>query len=75
MELAAARTFLDKQHPTLEAVARNDYNSYTLGIMGKHNVIIAILPKREYGIIAAAIITRDLVYTFPNIYIKFNSWC
>ncbi|KAJ5009127.1 Kinesin light chain [Colletotrichum sp. SAR 10_99] len=66
-ELAAARTFLDKQHPTPEAVARNDNNSYTLGTMGKHNVVIAILPKREYGIAAAATVARDLVRTFPNI--------
>ncbi|KAK2728443.1 Kinesin light chain 5 [Colletotrichum kahawae] len=66
-ELAAARTFLDKQHPTPEAIARNDNNSYTLGTMGKHNVVIAILPKREYGIAAAATVARDLVHTFPNI--------
>ncbi|KAF6797548.1 Kinesin light chain 5, partial [Colletotrichum musicola] len=66
-ELAAARTFLDEQHPTPEAVARNDNNSYTLGAMGKHNVVIAILPKREYGISAAATVARDLVHSFPNI--------
>ncbi|KAF6842206.1 Kinesin light chain 5 [Colletotrichum musicola] len=66
-ELAAARTFLDEQHPTPEAVARNDNNSYALGTMGKHNVVIAILPKREYGISAAATVARDLVHSFPNI--------
>ncbi|KAF6820422.1 Kinesin light chain 5 [Colletotrichum sojae] len=66
-ELAAARTFLDELHPTPDAVARNDNNSYTLGAMGKHNVVIAILPQREYGISAAATVARDLVHSFPNI--------
>ncbi|KAF6816431.1 Kinesin light chain 5, partial [Colletotrichum plurivorum] len=66
-ELAAARTFLDEKHATPEAVARNDNNSYTLGTIGKHNVVIAILPKREYGIAAAATVARDLVHSFPNI--------
>lgn len=66
-ELAAARTFLDEKHATPEAVARNDNNSYTLGTIGKHNVVIAILPKREYGIAVAATVARDLVHSFPNI--------
>ncbi|KAK2741016.1 Kinesin light chain 5 [Colletotrichum kahawae] len=35
--------------------------------MGEHNVVIAILPKREYGISAAAAVARDLVHSFPNI--------
>ncbi|KAJ0281588.1 hypothetical protein CBS470a_008214 [Colletotrichum nupharicola] len=35
--------------------------------MGKHNVVIAILPKREYGISAAATVARDLFHSFPNI--------
>ncbi|KAH9234751.1 hypothetical protein K456DRAFT_1749730 [Colletotrichum gloeosporioides 23] len=52
------------------AVARNNNNSYTLGVIGKHNVIITILPKREYGISAAATVARDLVHSFPNIHIR-----
>ncbi|KAF4432981.1 Kinesin light chain [Colletotrichum fructicola] len=66
-ELAAARTFLDEKHATPEAVARNDNNSYTLGTIGEHNVVIAVMPKREYGIAAAATVARDMVHSFPNI--------
>ncbi|KZL85289.1 TPR domain-containing protein [Colletotrichum incanum] len=66
-ELAAARTFLDEQHPAPKAVQRNDCNTYTLGTMGKHNVVIAVMPKREYGIAAAAIVAKDLVHSFPNV--------
>lgn len=66
-ELAAARTFLDEQHPAPKAVQRNDCNTYTLGTMGKHNVVIAVMPKREYGIAAAATVAKDLVHSFPNV--------
>ncbi|OLN81556.1 Kinesin light chain 5 [Colletotrichum chlorophyti] len=66
-ELAAARTFLDEQHPAPKTVQQNDNNTYTLGTMGKHNVVIAVMPKREYGIAAAATVARDLVHSFPNV--------
>lgn len=66
-ELAAARTFLDDQHPAPKAVQRNDNNTYTLGTMGKHNVVIAVMPKKEYGIAAAATVAKDLVHSFPNV--------
>ncbi|KAK6206204.1 hypothetical protein QIS74_13623 [Colletotrichum tabaci] len=66
-ELAAARTFLDEQHPAPKAVQRNDCNIYTLGTIGKHNVVIAVMPKREYGIAAAATVANNLVHSFPNV--------
>ncbi|GKT92040.1 ankyrin repeat protein [Colletotrichum tofieldiae] len=66
-EFAAARAFLDEQHPGPEATAQNDNNTYALGTMGKHNVVIAVMPKREYGIAAAATVARDMVHSFPNV--------
>ncbi|KAI7975373.1 hypothetical protein EIK77_004976 [Talaromyces pinophilus] len=66
-EYVAAKAFLDKEHESLEYGSTNDNNIYTLGEMGKHNVVIAQLPKGEYGIAAAASVARDLVHTFPNI--------
>jgi nucleoside phosphorylase len=66
-EYVAAKAFLDKEHESLEYGSANDNNIYTLGEMGKHNVVITQLPKGEYGIAAAASIARDLVRTFPNI--------
>jgi hypothetical protein len=35
--------------------------------MGKHNVVIAHLPKGEYGIAAVANVARDIARTFSNI--------
>ncbi|KAK1837699.1 Kinesin light chain 5 [Colletotrichum chrysophilum] len=41
-ELAAARTFLDEHYPAPITVQRNDNNTYTLGKMGEHNVVITV---------------------------------
>ncbi|KAJ0161222.1 Vegetative incompatibility protein HET-E-1 [Colletotrichum tanaceti] len=66
-EFAAARAFLDKKHPGPEPFAQNDNNTYALGTMGEHNVVIVVMPKKEYGIAAAATVARDMVHSFPNI--------
>ncbi|QKX64833.1 uncharacterized protein TRUGW13939_12009 [Talaromyces rugulosus] len=66
-ECVAAKAFLDKEHENKEYGAANDSNVYTLGEIGKHNVVIAQLPKGEYGIAAAASVARDMARTFPNI--------
>ncbi len=66
-ELVAARTFLDEEHELPESVSSNDNNSYTLGRIGKHNVVIAVLPDGEYGLTTAAGVARDMVHSFPNI--------
>ncbi|KAJ6784959.1 hypothetical protein PWT90_01758 [Aphanocladium album] len=65
-EAVAVVVLLDEEHE-LPEVAQNDDNSYSLGRMGNHNVVIAVLPKRKYGTTAAATVARDLVRTFPNI--------
>lgn len=46
-------------------VAPNDTNSYTLGQIGHHNVVIACLPNGEYGIGPAATVAKTCC--FPNI--------
>ena len=35
--------------------------------MGKHNVVIAVLPSGEYGIATAAVVARDMLSSFPNV--------
>jgi hypothetical protein len=42
-ELVAARAFLQETFE-LESVHQNENNSYTLGRVGRHNVVIAVLP-------------------------------
>jgi nucleoside phosphorylase len=69
-EDVAAQAFLDEEHEKPEDTSINDSNVYTLGKMGMHNVVIAVLPKVEYGIPAAASVARDMLHSFPNIRIS-----
>ncbi|KAK1241331.1 hypothetical protein MKX08_001305 [Trichoderma sp. CBMAI-0020] len=66
-ECVAAQAFLDEEHEGPEDVSRNDDNDYTLGRVGKHNVVIVVLPMGEYGIAAAASVAKDLSHSFPNV--------
>jgi len=50
-----------------EYASQKDNNSYTLGMMGQHNVVIAVLPEGEYGTATAASVARDMVHTFPSV--------
>ncbi|KAF5630756.1 purine and uridine phosphorylase [Fusarium tjaetaba] len=67
IEYVAAKAFLDETHAPPESVSTNDNNIYTLGKIGKHNTVIAILPHGEYGIAPAASVARDMLHSFPNI--------
>ncbi|KAJ4246003.1 hypothetical protein NW762_013747 [Fusarium torreyae] len=65
-EMAAARAMLDEEHDSLPRQA-NDSNSYVLGSIQKHNVVIACLPTHQYGTNNAAMVLGDLKRTFPKI--------
>ena len=43
VELAPIKALLNETHPRLST--QRDQNSYVLGEMGAHNVVIAVLPK------------------------------
>lgn len=66
-EHVAAQAFLDEKHEGPEYVSPNDNNDYTLGKIGKHNVVIAVLPDGEYGISSAASVAKDMLHSFPNV--------
>jgi nucleoside phosphorylase len=66
-EYVAAKEFLDEQHKGPDYISPNDNNEYTLGKIGKHNVVIAVLPDGEYGIASAAVAARDMLHSFPNV--------
>ncbi|RYP59454.1 hypothetical protein DL770_010191 [Monosporascus sp. CRB-9-2] len=66
-EYVAARAFFDKEHERPRYQSPNDNNDYTLGEIGKHNVVIAVLPDGEYGTASAASVARDMLHSFPNI--------
>jgi nucleoside phosphorylase len=66
-EYLAAQLFLDEEHDGPEFVSANDSNNYTLGKIGKHNVVISVLPLGEYGISSAAGVAKSMLHSFPNI--------
>ncbi|KKO97014.1 hypothetical protein THAR02_10885 [Trichoderma harzianum] len=66
-EYVAAQAFLDEKHEGPEYISPNDNNDYTLGKIGRHNVVIAVLPNGEYGLSSAASVARDMLHSFPNV--------
>ncbi|KAI1073288.1 hypothetical protein LB507_010814 [Fusarium sp. FIESC RH6] len=66
-EYVAAQEFLDEEHEGPDYVSPNDNNHYTLGRVGRHNVVIAVLPDNEYGKSSAAGVARDMMHSFPNV--------
>jgi nucleoside phosphorylase len=63
VELAPAEAMLDEMHQSLPASRYN--NSYTLGCMGAHNVVIAVMP--EIGNNYAATVATQLLNDFKLI--------
>ncbi|QYS98805.1 hypothetical protein H0G86_005965 [Trichoderma simmonsii] len=66
-EFVAAQAFLDQTHERLKGMDPKDSNSYALGKMSDHNVVIACLPLGEYGSASAAGVAINMVRSFPNI--------
>lgn len=67
-EFAAACAMLDSEEEEgPDYVSPGDTNSYTLGTMGKHNVVIATLPHGDYGTSSAAGVASNMLNSFPNI--------
>src|ERR1700753_2047814 len=66
-ENVAARIFLDEEHAPPKSVSPSDSNDYTIGRIGKHNVVIAVLPHGEYGISSATGVAKDMLHSFPNV--------
>ncbi|KAH0559681.1 hypothetical protein GP486_003801 [Trichoglossum hirsutum] len=65
-EQTAATAMLDRIHPDLTKPP-NDPNTYTLGSIGKQNVVISCLPKGMIGNNSAAIFATQMARTFPSV--------
>ena len=66
LEAAAAKAMLDKTHPQL-LQSPGDNNTYTLGEISGHNIVVACLPSVVYGPISAATAAAHMRTTFPSI--------
>ena len=63
VELAPVRAMLDEVHTGLSA--QRDQNSYVLGKIAGHNIVVAVLP--EIGNNAAAVVATQLLNDFPAV--------
>jgi nucleoside phosphorylase len=66
IELAAAKRMLDGKDEKLHCGA-NDTNIYTLGRIGKHNVVMTCLPKGQTGTNSAAAVAVQMKFAFTSI--------
>jgi nucleoside phosphorylase len=67
IEYVAAQEFLDARHDRPDYLSRHDNNDYTLGKISEHNIVIAVSPRREWGLCPAAIVATNMLRSFPNV--------
>jgi nucleoside phosphorylase len=67
IELAAAQEMLNEEHQDLPHDDFNDTNLYTLGRIGKHNVVIACLPAGQTGTNSAATVAVQMKSNFTSV--------
>lgn len=70
VELAASATMLDEEHEDLP-FDQSDPTIYTLGSIGKHNVVLACLPAGRTGISPATAVATRMLAKFPSIRVGF----
>lgn len=66
-EYVAAQQLLDEKHGPPTSLSPRNRAHYTLGRVGRHNVVIATLPMGGYGTTSAALVVEDMLASFPNI--------
>ncbi|KAK1139401.1 hypothetical protein N8T08_000764 [Aspergillus melleus] len=66
IEAAAAKEMLDESFGILDAQDPSDSNTYALGRIGNHHVVIACLPGGQYGTTSASTVANNMVRTFSK---------
>jgi hypothetical protein len=66
IEAAAAAEMLDEEFGLLERQDAADSNTYTLGRIVKHYVVIACLPGGQYGTTSATTVANNTLHTFSK---------
>ncbi|KAL4935271.1 hypothetical protein BDV06DRAFT_217550 [Aspergillus oleicola] len=67
IELSAAALMLDAVHLNLPHRHDNDRNTYKLGSIARHNVVVTCLPSGVYGTTKAALVSQEMTRTFLNL--------
>ena len=66
-EFVAACELLDEEHSPPPIDSPHDNNSYTLGRIGDHHIVIACLPQGRYSIASIASVAKDMLRSFESI--------
>ena len=64
-EMTAAISMLDEEHEMIAGQDLQDHNSYVLGRIHQHNVVIACMPEGVDGLVPAATVAKDMARKFP----------
>jgi nucleoside phosphorylase len=67
IERAATQEVLDIEYDDRKERYSNDTNTYSLGKIGSHNVVIAGFPAGFTGLVAAATVASNLTKTFTSV--------
>jgi len=68
-EYVGAQAFLDEEHEGPEYLSPQNKNDYTLGRIGRHNLVLSVLPLGSSGTSSAGRVVEDMLHSFPNIQI------
>lgn len=66
IEAAAAIQMLDENFGILQEQEKSDTNTYNLGRIGQHYVVIACLPDGQYGTTSATTVAINMMRTFSD---------
>jgi nucleoside phosphorylase len=65
VEYVIASELLDEEFLEAPKISSNDDNLYTCGRIGRHQVVMACLPKGKYGLTSATSVAKDMLRSFP----------
>lgn len=68
-EYVIACELLDEEFARPQLNSQHDSNAYTFGRIGRHNVVLACLPKGGYGLSPATAVAKDMCRSFPLTFI------
>jgi nucleoside phosphorylase len=67
LEMTAATAMLDEDYGAPQETHPSDHNSYCLGRIKEHNVVIACQPAGVYGTTSAAVVAAQMLSSFEHI--------
>ncbi|KAG4292644.1 hypothetical protein FPRO06_12132 [Fusarium proliferatum] len=67
MEYVAAQALLDAEETRPIVIPEGDNNIYTLGIIGKHHVVIGTMPYGQYDLSKLPIVRQNMLRTFLDL--------